>query len=163
MNKQFALMLSVGIMSAMISGCSATEPAPSTPLPQGVFSTTDDCDLRITIPSGAQTTQTNTFSLAFEINDRGVLIGADGEEIAVGQTVAIEGLQFTYTRIEATANGVIIHSTTSGSVNNISVSGTAIATFTVTEAGEVLYDFTQTWIDSDGFSYNMGCTFLLVP
>ncbi|MCH8851064.1 MAG: hypothetical protein IID41_00265 [Planctomycetes bacterium] len=167
MNKQFGLMASIGVLSAMIvatPGCStpASQPAPSTPLPQGVFSTTDDCDIRTTSPSGGQTTEPQTLSIAFEINDRGVLIVL-GEEIAVGRTVTLEGLQITYTRIEATANGVIIHSTLSGSVNNVSFSGTAIATLDTTEAGAIEYEITQTLLGSDGSLTNMGCTFILVP
>ena len=169
MNKHFTLVLSVGIASAMavaIPGCSTSvsQPAPSTPLPQGVFSVTDDCDIRTTSPSGAQTTQTNTLSVAFEINGRGVLIGADGEEIAVGQTVEfVEALELTYTRIEATTNGVIIRSTISGSVNSVSVSRTAIFTYSTTDNGAIQYDVTQILTDSNGFLTNMGCTFILVP
>ena len=167
MYKRFTLMLSAGIMSVLLAvpGCStpASRPAPSTPLPQGVFSTTDDCDIRTTSPSGAQTAETNTLSVAFEINDRGVLIGDDGEEIAVGQTVQSEGFQFTYTRIEATTNGVIIRSTISGSVNNVSVSGTAIFTYSTTDNGAIQYDVTQILTDSNGFLTNSGCTFILVP
>ena len=179
--KQFAIALSAGgvfswcsvfmaagIMSAMLvatPGCSmpASEPAPSTSLPQGVFSATDDCDIRTTSPSGVQTTETNTLSVAFEINGRGVLIGDDGEEIAVGRTVTLAGVQITYTRIEATTNGVIIRMTVGGSVNNVSFSGTAIATYSTTETGAIEYEITQTLLGSDGFLTNMGCTFTLVP
>lgn len=151
-------------MVVVVPSCSipVSEPAPSTPLPQGVFSATDDCDLRTTSPSGVQTTQTNTLSVTFEINDRGVPIVL-GEEIAVGRTVQLEDLQLTYTRIEGTTNGVVIHSTLSGSVNNVSFSGTAIATLSTTEASGIRYDITQTLLDSDGFLVNMGCTFVLLP
>ena len=131
-------------------------------MPQGVFSATQDCDIRITSPSGVQTTQVNTQTLTFEINGRGVPIVL-GEEIAVGRTVELEGVQATYTRIEATTSGIVAHFTTSGRVNSVSFSGTAIATWSATEVGEIRYDFTQTWTDSDGFAYNMGCTFFLVP
>lgn len=166
MHMRFALMLSAGMMSALLAvpacSTSASQLAPSTPLPQGVFSATDDCDIRTTSPSGVQTTQTNTFSIAFEIDARGVPIVL-GEEVAVGRTVELEGIQVTYTRIEATSNGIIIHSTIAGSVNNVSFSGAAIATLSTTEGGAIQYDFTQTWTDSDGFAYNMGCTFILAP
>ena len=162
--KSTKTVLAFAIVIAVVPSCSmpASEPAPSTPLPQGVFSTTDDCDIRTTTPSGAQTTETQTLSITFEINARGVPIVL-GEEIAVGRTVELEGIQVTYTRIEATANGIIIHSTISGSVNNVSSSGTAIATFSATETGEIQYDITSALIDSDGFVYNSGCTFILVP
>ncbi len=162
--RQFVCLV-FSAMIVVVPGCSmpASEPAPSTPLPQGVFSATEDCDIRTTSPSGAQTTETNTLSVAFEINDRGVLIGDDGEEIAVGQTVLLEGLQLTYTRIEATPNGVIIRSTISGSVNNVSFSGTAIFTFITTETSAIQYDVTQTLLDSNGFLSNSHCTFVLAP
>ena len=162
--KSTKTVLAVAILIAVVPSCSmpASEPAPSTPLPQGVFRATQDCDIRITSPSGVQSAETNSISVAFEINSRGLPIVL-GEEIAVGRTVELEGIQVTYTRIEATTNGVIIHSTISGSVNNVSFSGTAIATFSSSGASEVQYDFTQTWTDSDGFAYNMGCTFILVP
>ena len=104
--------------------------------------------------------QATTLSITFEINDRGVPIVL-GEEIAVGRTVQLEGLQVMYTRIEATANGIVIHSTISGSVNNVSFSGSAIATLSMIEANAIQYDFTSTSLDSDGFAYNMGCTFIL--
>lgn len=164
MHKRFALMLSAGMMSVLLvlPACStpASQPAPSTPLPQGVFSATDNCDIRITSPAGGQTTETQALSIAFEINDRGVPIVL-GEEIAVGRTVEHEGIQVTYTRIEATSNGIIIHSTITGSVNNVSSSGSAIATLSATESGEIQYDITSALTDSDGFLYNSGCTFFL--
>ena len=164
--KSTKTILAVAIVIAGVPSCSmpASEPAPSTPLPQGVFRATQDCDIRTTSPSGVQTTQTNTLSVAFEINGRGVLIGDDGEEIAVGQTVEfVEGLELTYTRIEATTNGVIIRSTISGSVNSVSVSGTAIFTYSTTDNGAIQYDVTEILTDSNGFLTNSSCTFILVP
>ena len=162
--KSTKTVLAVAIVIAVVPSCSmpASEPAPSTPLPQGVFSTTDDCDIRTTDPFGVQTIETQTFSLSFEITDRGVPIVL-GAEIAVGRTVTLEGIEVTYTRIEATATGVIIHSDISGSVNNISITGTAIATFSATDASAIQYDITQLIIDSNGFLSNSACTFILVP
>ena len=162
--KSTKTVLAVAIVIAVVPSCSmpASEPAPSTPLPQGVFSTTDDCEFRTTSPSGVQTTETQTLSITFEINGRGVPIVL-GEEIEVGRTVELEGIQVTYTRIKATSNGVVIHSTITGSVNNISFTGTGIVTFSATDASAIQYDITLTSTDSNGFVTNSGCTFILVP
>ena len=162
--KQRALATVLALGAANLSGCatSVRTPAPSSPLPQGVFSTTDDCDIRTTSPSGAQTTQTITNTITFEINERGVPVIL-GEEIAVGRTVQLEGVQLTYTRIAATSDGLVIHGTITGTVNDVSFTGAAIATLSATSTGSIEYDFTQNWTDSAGFVYNMGCELVLVP
>ncbi len=148
----------------LIPGCDTAigQLAPSTPLSPGVFSGTATCDVRVTSPSGDQTIEENTLSVAFEINDRGVPL-VQGEEIRVGRTVGLEGVQVTYTRIQPTEDGIVIHSDVSGTVNNVSFSGIAIATLSNTPDGNIEYDFTQTWIDSEGFAYNFACSLLLSP
>jgi len=84
-----------------------------------------------------------------------------GEEIRVGRTVGIEGVQVTYTRIQPTENGIVIHSDVTGAVNNVTFSGIGIATLSTTTGSEVEYGGTSTWLDSEGFGYNFVCSFLL--
>lgn len=156
----------ISAMIVVVSGCSIPlpggEPAPSSPLPRGVFSTTDECDLEITSPTGEQTTQPQTMEISFRINDRGVPIVL-GFEMAIGRVVPIGAARETYTSIEATDNGLIIHTAISGSVNNVSTSGLSISTLSTTDTGEIEYNFSQTSSDGNGFQFSMDCTFLLAP
>ncbi len=152
----------------LVAGCGAqidqsagrTTPAPATPLPRGVYSGTETCDVRVTSPSGEQSILENTLTITFEFNERGVPIVL-GEEIRVGRTVSIGNIEVMYTRIESTETGVITHANVSGHLDSVSFAGSAIAELTITESGAIEYDFTQTWIDTDGFGYNLGCTYLL--
>jgi len=128
----------------------------------GVYSGTAQCDLIITSPTGAQTIQEQNTAVSFEINERGVPIVL-GEEVRVGRTVSIGELTGTYTRIQATPIGIVIHSELEGSVNSLTYSGTSIAEMSMTDAGNIDYDITVAYLNSAGFLYNTGCSIPLLP
>ncbi len=156
-----AMILLAALAAWMGTDCQGTPPAAfllPTPLPPGVFTGTATCDVRITSPGGTQTTEDNTQTVTFEIDDHGVPI-VQGERIRVGRTVELEGILGTYTRIQATNDGIVVHSDMNGAVNGVSFSGIAIATMSAVAGGEIEYGFTQTSTDSQGFSYNTSCNF----
>lgn len=148
---------------ALAVGCDAvvqTVPAPNSPLPRGVFSGSASCPVRTTAPNGVQTTQDITAAVSFEISERGVPIVL-GEEIAVGRSVTLQALTVRYTRIEATDEGLIIHSETRTDQNGVSAEGTALAQFRRIDDTSTEYSLTQTWADSQGYLYNQACNTVL--
>ncbi len=150
------------ITSAVLTGCTTTNipTAPgqsstisSTPLPEGVYSGTVVQNVITTSPTGEQATQELSGAVSYEITENGMPI-VQGKEISVGRTVEMEGLQVKYTRIQVTETGIIIHSEINGKTNGVTFSGSAIATLAENSDGSLQYSFTQTVIDSAGFSLN---------
>lgn len=150
------------VLLVAVPGCetAVSQLVPPTPLPSGVYRGTSTCDLRATDPSGAQTITQNTLTASFEINERGVPL-VQGEEIRVGRTIVLQGIEMTYTRIQPTEDGIVIHGDISGAVNGVSFSGLSIATLRATPGGQIEYRVTTATTDTGGFASNTDCTFLL--
>lgn len=150
------------IALAFVPACnnSVGQQAGSTVLPEGVFTGTGTCLIRTTSPSGEQSEVDNIQTVTFEINERGVPL-VQGAEIRVGRTVVLEGIQGTYTRVEPTQSGIVIHSDGSGSSNGVTFTGFSIATMSMVDGNSIEYELTGSSLDSAGFGYNTSCSVLL--
>ncbi len=154
--RQFACLAFAFVV--VVSGC--TTPRFS-PLPPGKFSGTVEC-VAITIATdGSQSTQTTTTNGTCEVNNRGILVNRDGA-FAVGRTVQGEMGQATLTRIEATANGLVIHGTMSG-IANVPFSGEFTAVYSTFEISNIQVKETFSATDSNGRSLNANCTSIRSP
>lgn len=163
-----ATCLLVLLFFALFAGCTATGSiqqtpggsALSSPLPEGVFSGTVDCKSTTIDASGAVSTQTIPLEASFEIDQVGIPV-IQGSEIRVGRTVAIGGLQGTYTRIHATTTGLVIQGNATISVGSSTGSGSSIAELSTNDSGGLDYRLTLTLSDDTGATLNQSCTGVL--
>ena len=104
----FAVMLLCGCGGLPVpsSDALATRPAPSSPIPAGVYRGQMQCEMITDTPQGRFRDVLMSPGI-LEFNKRGVLI-VEGQEIAVGRTVTVGEFRGTYTRITPTATGVIV-------------------------------------------------------
>jgi hypothetical protein len=151
-----------GCTGSSLSDLSGQRPAPTTPLSSGIYRGEGLCEVITTDPFGRQTPQEQRSPLTFHINERGLPVIAGGE-IRVGRTIDLQGLDLTYTRIEATSMGLVIHGEIMGRINSSSFSGFSIAEMKETPFGEIEYEISTFHTDSNGFSYSSQCAALLSP
>jgi hypothetical protein len=158
------------LLLVFLGGCTGTSISDSlgdrservTPLSAGIYRGDGLCEVNITDPFGRQTVQEQRSPSTLHINERGLLV-VDGREIRVGRTIELLDLELTYTRIESTSTGLVIHGNVGGRINSLSVSGFSIAEMKQTVSGAIEYDITMFYIDSVGFSYSSQCSALLLP
>lgn len=134
----------------------------SSSLPEGVYSGTVDCDTTTIDAFGRVSTQPIPLAVTYEISDRGIPI-VQGQEIRVGRTVTIGGLSVTYTRIQPTRNGIVVHSDTASRLGDTSGSGIATCEFRTTGTAALEYRCTQGFADDTGAMFNESCDGLLSP
>jgi len=96
-----------GTVPPVSSDAPAARPAPSTPIPQGVFRGRVDCE-RVSVTAEGTVSEEWSLPVTLDFSERGVPVVA-GQEIAVAGPVTIGGLSGTYTRIDPTKTGMVIH------------------------------------------------------
>ena len=153
--RQFACLVFSFLVA--VSGC-----ATFSPLPPGRFSGTGECVFIITEASGSKSTKTFTTNPKSTINNRGIPL-SKGEEISVGRTVLGEMGQYTCTRIEATANGLVIHGTMSINTGVVSASGEIIAVMSTFETSKIQVEQTGSMTASNGQSVDIECISIQSP
>lgn len=147
------------------SGSAQSLPADSSissSLPEGVYSGTVDCEITTIDALGRVSTQTIPQAVTYEISDRGIPI-IQGQEIRVGRTVTIGGLSGTYTRIQPTRNGIVVHSDSTIRVGGSSASGIGIWELRTTTTDALEVRLTYEAVDDTGGVVNEACTGVLSP
>jgi hypothetical protein len=143
-------------LACMPGGLGGGQSSLTTPLQKGIFSGKLMCEVS-TIPAGLPADDPSGTPVTFEIDEFGIPIVL-GEQISVGRKVPLNGATVEYTRVEASANGIVVHSTGKDASGNLLF--TSIATIENAGTRIIRYKITITAFDSTG-TYVSNCDSLL--